>query len=119
MSNQNPSIIWFRNDLRLGDHPALSAGIERGAPLILLYILEADAARKLGGARGVWLHHSLQALKAAIEARGGQLVLRSGDAASVINDVMDETGADALFWNRRYHKKGNDSCVSGSPHRRR
>lgn len=113
MSTQNPSIVWLRNDLRLGDHPALAAAIDRGGPLILLYILEADTARKDGGARRVWLHHSLRALKADIEDRGGSLVLRQDNAASVIDDLIEETGAEALFWNRRYHEsdRNRDAAI--------
>jgi deoxyribodipyrimidine photo-lyase len=103
-----PSIVWFRNDRRLGDHPALDAAIQRGAPLVLLYNYEDDADRSIGGARRVWLHHSLTALKDNIEARGGRLILRQGDAATVIDDVIEETGAEAVFWNRRYHKPDRD-----------
>ncbi|MGB6318918.1 MAG: deoxyribodipyrimidine photo-lyase, partial [Litorimonas sp.] len=68
MTDQSPSIVWFRNDRRLSDHPALQAAVERGGPLVLLFILEDDADRVHGGARGVWLHHSLAALRGDIEA---------------------------------------------------
>ncbi len=108
MSAQSPSIVWFRKDRRLTDHPALQAGIERGGPLVLLYIREDDAGRETGGAQGVWLHHSLNALSKDIEARGGRLVLRRGLAAKVIDDLIEETGAGAVFWNRRYHKADRD-----------
>lgn len=80
----------------------------RGGPLVLLYILEADAGRAHGGANGVWLHHSLQALQADIKNRGGQLILRAGKAAAVIEAVLKETGAEAVFWNRRYFKPDRD-----------
>ena len=104
MTKPSPSIVWFRKDRRLSDHPALQAGVERGGPLVLLYIWEDDAGRETGGAQGVWLHHSLAALRSDIEARGGRLVLRRGAAAKVIDDLVEETGAGAVFWNRRYHK---------------
>lgn len=108
MIDTSPSLVWFRKDRRLGDNPALHAAIERGGPLILLYILEDDAGRAHGGANGVWLHHSLSALTSDIEDRGGRLILRRGNAASVIDDVIDETGAEAIYWNRRYHKQDRD-----------
>lgn len=108
MSDTAPSIIWFRNDLRLSDHPALSAAIERGRPLILLYILEEDASRPLGGARSVWLHHSLMAFRETIDAKGGQLILKKGKADTVLNTIIKETGAQAVYWNRRYHKPNRD-----------
>lgn len=108
MTSISPSIVWFRNDRRLSDHPALHAAAARGGPLVLLYILETDAARATGGAKGVWLHHSLADLKTNIEALGGQLILRTGDAASVIDAVIKNTGAGAIYWNRRYHKIDRD-----------
>ncbi|MEL6688270.1 MAG: deoxyribodipyrimidine photo-lyase, partial [Pseudomonadota bacterium] len=108
MSNSSPSIVWFRKDLRLGDHPALQAAIDRGQPLILLYMLEEDLARPHGGARKVWLHHSLKSLQADIDARGGRLILRQGQVDKVLNDLIEETGAGAVFWNRRYHGPDRD-----------
>lgn len=108
MTDLSPSLVWFRDDRRLGDHPALQAAMDRGGPLVLLYILETDAARPHGGARAVWLHRSLTALQAAIEDRGGRLILRRGSAAEVIDAVIAETDAGAVFWNRRYHKPDRD-----------
>jgi deoxyribodipyrimidine photo-lyase len=99
-----PSIVWFRDDLRLGDHPALRAALDRDAPVVLLYLFdqESPGIRPLGGATRWWLHHSLAALAADVEARGGQLVLRRGAAEEVLPALVAETGAGAVFWNRRY-----------------
>ena len=108
MSDPSTAIVWFRKDLRLGDHPALKAGLDHGGPLILLYILEDDLARPNGGARNVWLHHSLKALQADIENKGGRLILRKGKAADVLDTLIEESGAKAVFWNRRYHKPDCD-----------
>lgn len=102
MSSQNPVIIWFRRDLRLGDNPALHAAQKSGKPLILLYVEEINKPRALGGAAKVWQHHSQMALKASIEAKGGKLILRRGVAAEILADIIFHTGADELHWNRRY-----------------
>ena len=47
-----PSIVWFRDDLRVADHPALHAAAERDAPLVCVYVLDEESAgiRPLGGA---------------------------------------------------------------------
>ena len=104
---KRPNILWFRNDLRLFDNPALTAAIETDAPLICVYILETQRSdRDLGGARKWWLHKSLIALKASIEARGGQLVLRRGDAANILAELADASMAEHVFWNRRYDQTG-------------
>ncbi len=38
----NPVIVWFRDDLRLADNPALAAAIARGSPLVAVYILDDE-----------------------------------------------------------------------------
>ena len=98
------TVVWLREDLRLDDHPALTAAIERGAPLHLVYVLDDDSpeVRPLGGAARWWLHHSLEALDAALREQGGRLHLRRGPAEDVIPAIVEEIGADAVHWTRRY-----------------
>ena len=102
MSKTNPVIAWLRRDLRLADNPALYAAVNSGKPLVLLYIDEANKGRALGGAAEVWLHHSLTALMQSIANKGGQLILRRGIAANTLDEVIEQTGADEVHWNRRY-----------------
>ena len=100
--------MWFRRDLRLADNPALAAAIEASnGQTICVYIREDQPeGRVLGGASDWWLDKSLRALKTDIEALGGELVLRRGQANAVINALISETGANAVFWNRRYEEPG-------------
>jgi deoxyribodipyrimidine photo-lyase len=103
MARSAPTLLWLRDDLRLDDNPALAAACEAGSPLIVLYVLESDAAlRPPGGAARWWLHHSLAALAAALEARGQQLVLRAGSARDIVPDLARRGGARRVVWNRRY-----------------
>lgn len=99
-----PAIVWFRDDLRLADNPALRAAADRGAPLVLVYILDevSPGTRPLGGAGRWWLHGSLRELGDELRARGGRLTLRRGAAEEVLPDVVQEAGAAAVYWNRRY-----------------
>jgi deoxyribodipyrimidine photo-lyase len=99
-----PAIIWFRDDLRLADNPALHAATATGRPLICLYIFEEEGVsqRPLGGAARWWLHGALSALHASLDAFGGELVLMRGVAADVIETIISETKAGAVYWNRRY-----------------
>lgn len=96
-----PIILWFRQDLRLSDNEALSAAAKSGEPIIPLYIHDENAAGKWadGGAAKWWLHHSLMALQKSLKA---DLVIREGDALSVLNTLIRETGAKAVYWNRQY-----------------
>ncbi len=98
-----PVLVWFRDDLRLDDHPALVAAAESGAPVLPVYVFEeGDDQRPLGGASRWWLHHSLVALSHALEQAGAPLILRRGRAQDVIPALIKETGATAIHWNRRY-----------------
>jgi deoxyribodipyrimidine photo-lyase len=49
-----------------------------------------------------WLHGSLSTLSSAIEARGNRLILKTGTAEAVINELLSETGATNVIWNQRY-----------------
>ena len=108
--SQSPAIMWFRRDLRLSDNPALAAAVEAAGPrVICIYILETDSdLRTIGGASQWWLDKSLRALRSDIERLGGQLVLRHGTAEQQLSALIAETGADAVFWNRRYDLAGRD-----------
>lgn len=97
-------IVYLRQDLRLADNPALRAAVASKRPIVLLYVLDEDAAGQwaLGGASRWWLHHSLAALAKDLTRRGASLTLRRGQAEQVLREVIRETGAQAVFWNRVY-----------------
>ncbi|GAA3640433.1 deoxyribodipyrimidine photo-lyase [Microbacterium awajiense] len=99
-----PSIVWFRDDLRIADNPALRAALDRGEPVISLYVLDAesDGVRPLGGAARWWLHHSLASLDARLRERGSLLILRRGPAERVVAETVRDAAAGAVLWNRRY-----------------
>ncbi len=99
-----PTLVWFRQDLRLQDNPALNAALDRGGPVVPVYILDdaGEGAWAPGGASRWWLHHSLAALDGSLRERGSQLVLARGDSARVLQALQAATGAGATYWNRRY-----------------
>ncbi|MEH6698124.1 MAG: deoxyribodipyrimidine photo-lyase [Brevundimonas sp.] len=101
--SDTPVILWFRRDLRLADNPALTEAVASGRPVVPLYVLdEAADGRPLGGASKWWLERSLQALAEALDKIGAPLVLRRGPAEAVLRELIDQTGADAVFMNRRF-----------------
>ncbi|MBK4348979.1 cryptochrome/photolyase family protein [Lacisediminihabitans changchengi] len=103
-TSSSPSIVWLRDDLRLADNPAIRAAVDRGEPIVVLYLLDEESRgiRPIGAASRWWLHHSLTALGDSIAERGGTFVLRRGAAAEALPKLVDEVGAGAVFWNRRY-----------------
>ena len=99
-----PALVWLRDDLRLSDQPALAAAVESGAPILCLYVFDEDSPglRPLGGASRWWLHHSLSALAASLEAIGGRLDILRGRAGELVPSVARAASASAVFWTRRY-----------------
>jgi len=94
------TILWFRRDLRLSDHAALTAAAERG-PVLPVFVLD-PIFENLGTAAKMRLLLSLRALSQDLEARGMRLILRRGAAWPILQDLAAESGADALFWSRAY-----------------
>ncbi|WP_105032726.1 cryptochrome/photolyase family protein [Arthrobacter ruber] len=98
------TLVWFRDDLRISDNPALAAAADSGDDVVACYVLdeETEGIRPLGGASRWWLHHSLAALDASLADLGIPLVLRRGAAGDVVPDLVRESSAGAVVWNRRY-----------------
>jgi len=97
-----PVLVWFRDDLRLADHPALAAAARSRRPVIAVYILDESTERPLGGAARWWLAGSLEALASGLRRHRVPLVLRRGRADRIVRALLKETGAGAIYWNRRY-----------------
>ena len=102
--SKTPTLLWFRQDLRLADHPALEAAIRRGAVVIPVFIWAPDEEGDWtpGAATRWWLHQSLRSLDHSLRSLGSQLTVRRGRSLEVLEELIDSTGASAVFWGRRY-----------------
>ena len=97
------TIVWFRRDLRLADNPALNAAALRGAVVpVFIWSPEEEAPWQPGAASRWWLHHSLVALREDLAKRGVPLVIRSGPSLETIRELVRETKATGVCWNRLY-----------------
>ncbi len=92
------SVMWFRRDLRLRDHPALRAAAEQG-DVLGLFVLDPRLWRGAGPARRAWLAASLRALD---ESMDGRLCLRMGAPTSVVPRLASEVGAEQLHVTRDF-----------------
>ncbi len=101
VGSPRPSLMWFRQDLRLADNPALADAAARG-PVLLLYVLDTTDPWAPGGAGRWWLERSLVKLKGRIEALGGHLVLLRGDPMLILPALCQEHGIASVHWNRCY-----------------
>jgi deoxyribodipyrimidine photo-lyase len=98
------AIVWFRRDLRLEDNPALAAALSAHARVLCVYIHapEEEDPWAPGAASRWWLHHSLAALGADLSKRGAELHIRTGPTLAALEDLIQLTGARAVYWNRLY-----------------
>ncbi|WP_455233850.1 cryptochrome/photolyase family protein [Thiogranum longum] len=97
------ALVWLRRDLRLDDNPALQAALADGHLPVPVYIHdEPDGPWSLGSASAWWLHHSLCALQEALQQRGSDLLVLSGDSGTELLRLAQRLGADAVYWNRCY-----------------
>lgn len=98
------AILWFRNDLRLADNPALQAALDDGHAPVCVYIHAPDEEREWapGEASDAWRHHSLKALAADLRARGSRLRLFHGPSLQTLQMLAISLDAEAVYWNRRY-----------------
>lgn len=92
------SIVWFKRDLRLHDHSALKAALDRG-PVLCVYVVEptiwaqSDAANQ----HYQFLLESLRDLYAELKRRGGQLYILQGEMSEVLDELMARAPFTALF----------------------
>ena len=98
----NPAIIWFGRDLRINDHPALTAAVRSGRPLICIYIREAFEAVSLspGAASDWWLHQSLKAHRETVRQLGCELKLLTGEASVLLPHLVRKFGVAEVYWNQ-------------------
>lgn len=97
-------IHWFRRDLRLNDNIALHRAIQSGKPVIPLFIIDRQLlkAERLGAARLKFLLDALHSLDEALQKLGTRLLIREGKPLEVLRNVIEETSAEVLYFNRDY-----------------
>ena len=99
--SKSPILMWFRRDLRLGDHEALTAACQAGHPVIPVFIHD-ELTEGMGAAPKMRLGLSVADLAKSLDEKGSKLILRRGDALDVLRDLIRETGAGAVYWSRLY-----------------
>jgi deoxyribodipyrimidine photo-lyase len=103
MSLTKTSIIWFRRDLRINDHPALAAAIESADQVIPLFILDKsqidDAGEKL-------LAYMGQSLRALDESLGNRLHIIEGDQVTVLKELIQQYGVEEVHISTEHERYG-------------
>lgn len=116
-----PIIVWFRKDLRLEDQPAFYFACKQERPIIPLFIWSPEEEKEWspGAASQWWLHHSLLQFKQDLKEKGLELIIRTGESFDILMEVVRESGADQVVWNRRYEPQSiaRDSSLKSSLHK--
>ena len=114
-----PVLVWFRRDLRLEDHPALSAAIDENGPVVPLVVL--DPTLDVAPVRSRRYAGAVAALDRDLRAIGGRLVIRTGAAADVVPMTAREAGAIGVFTSRSLTPLGRrrEAAVESSVRLRR
>ncbi|MEM7635526.1 MAG: deoxyribodipyrimidine photo-lyase, partial [Pseudomonadota bacterium] len=102
--SDHPIIVWFTQDLRLSDNACLHAAVASRHPILPVYILDdvTPGEFAMGGASRWWLQQSLASLASLLEAQGGKLILRRGEAGKVLEQLVHDTGARGVYFSRGY-----------------
>lgn len=109
------TLVWFRDDLRLCDNPALTWAASRGE--VVACVLDEPAypgSRPLGSAAAWWRERSLAQLRTRLAEHDIPLLRLDADARTAIPRLAHQIGPDAVLWNRRYHVRDVDAAVKES-----
>lgn len=89
-----PVVVWFRvGDLRTHDHPGLTRAFELGAPVVCVFVFDETELRDFAPATARATHEAVCDLREALRALGLRLVVRTGDAADIVPNIVQETRA--------------------------
>ncbi len=95
-------IVWFRQDLRLNDNPALESALSGDNTITAIFIDDENCGRQAGTMARWWRDRSLAALDASLQKRGNRLIYRRGKATEVLRKLAEEVQASTVYWNRQY-----------------
>jgi deoxyribodipyrimidine photo-lyase len=89
-------IVLFTQDLRVHDHPALSAAVADGRPVLPLFVFEDRLVDRAARNRNAYLAEAVADLRRSLRDRGSDLVLRRGDTAEEVARLARDLDADTV-----------------------
>lgn len=100
-------IVWFRQDLRLHDNEALAAACEKAEEVIPIYVFDerqflgktSYGFPKTGKYRAKFILEAVQDLKESFQAKGIDLVVRSGKPEEEVFKLAKELNSNWVFAN--------------------
>ncbi|MEX1296164.1 MAG: deoxyribodipyrimidine photo-lyase [Candidatus Limnocylindrales bacterium] len=110
------SIVWFRRDLRLADHPALSEAVAGAQTVLPLFVLDERLLTTAAPARAWFLRGSMAELDRSLRERGSGLLVHAGDPASIVPRVAREVDAEVVLASADVtpFARGRDAAVAAA-----
>ncbi len=86
------SILWFRNDLRLENHPGIQELIEDGIPIVALFIFDKDILDDLpeDDARVNIIYDQLQKMHIQLQKLGSSMLIKKGEVTQVWEELLED-----------------------------
>jgi len=111
------TLVWFRRDLRLADHAALSQALAVGGPVHCAFVFDTDILDRLeyrADRRVEFIWRSVAELKTSLEARGGSLHVLHGQVRNLIPKLAHRLDVAEVHANRDYEPfaKARDAAVA-------
>ena len=103
MSEPKRSIIWFRRDLRITDHPALLEAIASSDEVVPVFILDKNLIGQSGSKRLAYLGASLRALD---DSLGNSLHVMVGDQVEVLQSLIKRYNVSAVHISKEFEPYG-------------
>lgn len=101
--SRSVAIMWFRRDLRLSDHPALTAALSEHTEVLPLFIIDPYLVGRSGQPRLAYMAAALEALNDSMD---GALVIRVGDPVEVIPALAAEHRVTTVYVSRDFAPYG-------------
>ena len=97
---KNINVMWFRQDLRLADNPALTNALEDGKTLPIFILDNVNSKEHINGAASKWwLHHSLSKLNKSLK---NKLCFFIGNPIDILDEIHKQFEISNIFWSRCY-----------------
>ena len=103
MPKAKVSIVWFRRDLRINDHPALLAATESGEQVIPIFILDKAQITEAGEKLLAYMGQSLRKLD---ESLGNNLHIIEGDQIEVLSALIKKYEVAEVHISAEYERYG-------------
>ncbi|KAL0907838.1 hypothetical protein M5K25_022281 [Dendrobium thyrsiflorum] len=96
-SSCGASIVWYKHDLRVDDHPGLVAAASQQQAVVPLYVFDPRIISGLSDEMLDLLFFALEDLKKLLKDQGSDLFIGFGSSEDVIMKIVNEVKATQVF----------------------